>query len=58
MLHPFFDDLNMIAAEETIHETLWKVEELIYNYYAEITPENIISKTDTLLFKIYKSSPR
>ena len=54
MLHPFFDDLNMIAAEETIHETLWKVEELIYNYYAEITPENIISKTDTLAKELTK----
>jgi len=54
MLGPFVDDLNMIAAEETIHDTLWKVEELIYNYYAEITPENIISKTDTLAKELTK----
>jgi len=54
MFHPFVDDLNMIAAEETIHETLWKVEELIYNYYAEATPENIISKTDTLAKELTK----
>ncbi len=54
MLQPFVEDLGIITAEETIHETLWKVEELIYNYYAEITPENIISKTDTLATELTK----
>lgn len=54
MLRPFVDDLNIIAAEETIHETLWKVEDLIYNYYAQITPENLISKTDTLAKELTK----
>ena len=53
MLKPFVNDLNMITFEETT-ETLYKVEELIYDYYTEITPENIISKTDTLSKELTK----